>query len=57
MHKKWETHGQEGCDDCQWIANETDGDILICQECDWELAGPDGQPDWAQEWHDFDPEC
>ena len=17
----------------------------------------DGQPDWAQEWHDFDPEC
>ena len=58
MAKKiWETHGLEGCDDCQWIANETDGDILICQECDWELDGPAGQPDWAQEWHDFDPEC
>lgn len=55
MSKKWETHGQEGCDDCQWIAAETDGDILICQECDFEAD--DGQPDWAQEWHDFDPEC
>lgn len=22
---------------------------------DWEEN--DGQPDWAQEWHDFDPDC
>jgi hypothetical protein len=52
MTKKiWETHGQEGCDDCQWIANETDGDILICQDCDWEAD--DGQPSWEQEWEDF----
>jgi len=56
MAKKiWETHGLEGCDDCQWIADETDGDILICPECDHDVH--DGQPDWAQEWHDFDPEC
>ena len=52
MTKKiWETHGQEGCDDCQWIANETDGDILIWPECDWEAD--DGQPSWEQEWEDF----
>ena len=56
MAKKiWETHGLEGCDDCQWIADATDGDILICPECDHD--GHDGQPDWAQEWHDFDPKC
>ena len=51
----WATHGLEGCDDCQWIAHETDGDILICPECDGDVH--DGQPDWAQEWHDFDPDC
>ena len=54
MDPKWKTLGREGCDDCQWIANETDGDILICNECDWE---DDGQPDAMQEWHDFDPDC
>jgi hypothetical protein len=56
--KKFHTTGQEGCDDCQWLANETDGEWLCCDECDWVLNGEDdGQPDWAQEWHDFDPEC
>ena len=54
MSKKWKTLGRDGCDDCQWIANETDGEILICDECDWE---DDGQPDAMQEWHDFDPDC
>lgn len=52
MIKKYETHGQDGCDDCQWMASETDGEILICPECDF-----DGQPDAAQEWADFDPDC
>ena len=56
--KIWKTEGQEGCDDCQWLAHETDGEWLICDECEWVLHGEDdGQPDWAQEWHDFDPEC
>ena len=58
MNKKWDTLGREGCDDCQWIASETDGEILICDECEWELEGWDeGQPDAMQEWHDFDPDC
>jgi hypothetical protein len=54
MDPKWKTLGHDGCDDCQWIANETDGEFLICDECSWE---DDGQPDEAQEWHDFDPDC
>lgn len=66
MSKKWETLGHDGCDDCQWIANETDGEFLICDECEaeglqpctmQEVEGDDGQPDEAQEWHDFDPDC
>jgi len=58
VKKIWKTEGQEGCDDCQWLAHETDGEWLICDECHWVLHGEDdGQPDWAQEWHDFDPEC
>ena len=24
---------------------------------DWDEDGYDGQPDEAQEWHDFDPDC
>ena len=58
MQKIWNTTGQEGCDDCQWLANETEGEWLICDECEWVLHGEDdGQPDEAQEWHDFDPLC
>jgi hypothetical protein len=55
MIKKYETPGQDGCDDCQWMASETDGEILICPECDFDER--DGQPDAAQEWADFDPDC
>ena len=40
----------EGCDDCEYIAKETEGDITICPECSGE---DDGQPDWYQEWEDF----
>ena len=54
---KFETHGLEGCDDCQWMAHETDGEIRICQECEHDMLDDEGQPDWAQEWHDFDPDC
>ena len=58
MQKVWNTTGQEGCDDCQWLAMETDGEWLICDECEWVLHGEDdGQPDEMQEWHDFDPLC
>ena len=27
------------CDDCQWIADETDGDILICPESTTSMTG------------------
>ena len=54
---KFETHGLEGCDDCQWMAHETDGEILICSECEIEMADDDGQPDELTEWMDFDPDC
>lgn len=58
MQKVFETTGQEGCDDCQWLANETEGEWLCCDECDWVLNHEDdGQPDEMQEWHDFDPLC
>lgn len=30
---KYNTHGQDGCDDCQWMAQETEGDVLCCDEC------------------------
>ena len=40
----------DGCADCEYIANETEGDITICPECSGE---DDGQPDWYQEWEDF----
>jgi murein tripeptide amidase MpaA len=34
----------------------TDSDEERTEEVyDWEEN--DGQPDWAQEWHDFDPDC
>ena len=52
VKKIWKTEGQEGCDDCQWLANETDGEWLICDECA-DVMADDGQPDWAQEWEDF----
>jgi len=56
---KFQTLGQEGCSDCEWLADETDGETLICRECDFELNGmlDDGQPDEAQEWADYDPDC
>ena len=53
MQKKYHTTGQEGCDDCQWLAIETEGEWLCCDECDAELNGDDGQPSWEQEWADF----
>ena len=52
----WIIKGMEGCADCDWLAAETDGEILICQECEHDLLDDEGQPDWAQEWHDFDPD-
>ena len=39
----------------------SEDEVKDMEECN-ELIPPeydedDGQPDWAQEWHDFDPEC
>ena len=53
MQKKYHTTGIEGCDDCQWLAIETEGEWLCCDQCDAELNGDDGQPSWEQEWADF----
>tara|TARA_Y100000389_G_C17217690_1_gene391739 strand:- start:189 stop:377 length:189 start_codon:yes stop_codon:yes gene_type:complete len=44
--------GQDGCDDCEYLAKETEGEIKICPECSAENE-EDGQPDWHQEWEDF----
>ena len=33
---KYKTKGQEDCADCEWIADETDGEVLICGECQHE---------------------
>jgi hypothetical protein len=52
-----------------WVDAEPHADererALVHQTVDEELARveeaeaeeSDGQPDWAQEWHDFDPDC
>lgn len=37
MAKKYITQGYDDCDDCQWIADETDGDILICNDCEHDM--------------------
>jgi hypothetical protein len=34
---KYKTEGHDGCDDCQWMAQETEGDLLICDECSDEI--------------------
>jgi hypothetical protein len=50
------------CGDCEWLAFETEGDVVLCNECGFEgregctlqeVEDDDGQPDWAQEWEDF----
>lgn len=33
------------------------GEDLICETCLDEIDEYDGQPDEAQEWYDFDPDC
>ena len=35
---KYKTEGQDGCDDCQWMAQETEGDVLCCGECASEIS-------------------
>ena len=36
-------------------------DAVVCLSCEsedeWEGYEDDGQPDEAQEWYDFDPDC
>ena len=33
---EYKTKGQKDCADCEWIADETDGEVLICGECQQE---------------------
>ena len=35
--QKYKTLGQADCADCDWLADDTDGEILICPECEAEL--------------------
>lgn len=30
---EYKTQGQEDCADCEWLAEETEGQTLICNEC------------------------
>ena len=66
MSKTFAFVSPHDCGDCEFLAFDTDGDFTICPECEAEglqpcameeVEGDDGQPDWAQEWHDFDPDC
>lgn len=34
---QYTTKGQPDCADCEWLAKETDGEILICDECAHDL--------------------
>lgn len=34
--QRYKHEGQEDCADCEWLANETEGEILICPECEAE---------------------
>jgi len=46
----------------KYMSTDDVADMLDCNELskrfsDEDEYEDDGQPDWAQEWHDFDPEC
>ena len=42
------------CEECG--ADCEEGETL-CEDCGWLDDEYDGQPDEAQEWYDFDPDC
>jgi hypothetical protein len=43
---------------CEVDPRDPDGTELVCPDCFLFLVeDPDGQPDEAQEWYDFDPDC
>ena len=44
------------CDECVMFGEAEIVDIDHPAAWSWEDYD-DGQPDWAQEWHDFDPDC
>ena len=39
---------------CGWDTIDAGGGYAVASEADWNDAR---QPDEAQEWHDFDPDC
>jgi hypothetical protein len=46
----------------KYMSTDDVADMLDCNELSKRFSDEDdyeddGQPDWAQEWHDFDPEC
>ena len=49
------------CDECkEWVESGFVDDYGWCVDCDKAESYScdyDGQPDEAQEWHDFDPDC
>ena len=51
-------HNNCNCEDCWWARGQQE----VCPTCgcvgeDCPTHEDDGQPDEAQEWHDFDPDC
>jgi len=44
------------CEDCDTLITDDEGDGL-CDNCRDASDEDDGQPDEAQEWYDFDPDC
>jgi hypothetical protein len=42
---------------CRWLGREQVRDMMLANGWLDEEYEHDGQPDEAQEWYDFDPEC
>jgi hypothetical protein len=51
------------CEICETLVQDRENDLVgvVCDDCAavefGDFYGHDGQPDEAQEWHDFDPDC
>jgi len=39
------------------VTMDADGEVVISEAAEPDGYEGDGQPDEAQEWHDFDPDC
>ncbi len=51
-----DSEGYADCE-CEECGEECGEGETYCEACAWLEDMHDGQPDEAQEWHDFDPDC